>query len=40
MLPWDPTGKTGPKTPQPDVVKVHEPKEEDASYGTSHSISE
>lgn len=28
MLPWDPSGKTGPKTPQPDVVTVLEPKEE------------
>jgi len=29
MLPWDPSGRSGPKTPQPDVVKVNEPKEED-----------
>jgi len=29
MLPWDPSGKTGPKTPQPDVVKVLEPKEDE-----------
>jgi small subunit ribosomal protein S3e len=29
MLPWDPSGKTGPKKPQPDVVKVLEPKDED-----------
>jgi len=29
MLPWDPTGRTGPKKPQPDVVKVREPKEEE-----------
>ena len=28
MLPWDPTGKTGPKTPLPDQVIVHEPKED------------
>lgn len=28
MLPSDPTGKKGPKTPLPDVVKVLEPKEE------------
>lgn len=28
MLPHDPTGKTGPKTPLPDQVLVHEPKEE------------
>jgi len=29
MLPWDPSGKTGPKKPQPDVVKVLEPKEDE-----------
>eukprot|EP01113_Clastostelium_recurvatum_P040983 TRINITY_DN644_c0_g1_i1.p1 TRINITY_DN644_c0_g1~~TRINITY_DN644_c0_g1_i1.p1 ORF type:complete len:245 (+),score=71.14 TRINITY_DN644_c0_g1_i1:75-809(+) len=29
MLPHDPTGKMGPKTPQPDVVKIIEPKEEE-----------
>jgi len=29
MLPWDPTGKTGPKTPLPDVVKVLKPKKDD-----------
>lgn len=28
MLPWDPTGKTGPKRPLPDNVSVVEPKEE------------
>merc|ERR1712203_888508 len=28
MLPHDPTGKTGPKTPLPDQVSVQEPKEE------------
>ncbi|CAH1975667.1 unnamed protein product [Acanthoscelides obtectus] len=28
MLPWDPTGKTGPKKPLPDNVSVVEPKEE------------
>ena len=27
MLPWDPTGKTGPKMPLPDQVVIHEPKE-------------
>jgi len=26
MLPWDPTGKMGPKDPLPDVVRVKEPK--------------
>jgi len=29
MLPHDPAGKAGPKIPQPDVVKVFDPKEED-----------
>jgi len=28
MLPWDPTGKSGPKKPLPDNVSVVEPKEE------------
>ena len=32
MKDWDPTGKSGPKAPMPDVVTVHQPKEED-SYG-------
>jgi hypothetical protein len=30
MKDWDPTGRQGPKTPLPDVVRVHEPKEEEA----------
>jgi small subunit ribosomal protein S3e len=29
MLPYDPTGRNGPKIPQPDVIIVHEPKEEE-----------
>jgi len=29
MLPHDPLGKGGPKMPQPDVVKVYDPKEDD-----------
>jgi len=29
MLPWDPTGKKGPKKPLPDVVKILNPKKED-----------
>jgi ribosomal protein uS3 len=29
MKEWDPTGRNGPRTPLPDVVKVHEPKEEE-----------
>lgn len=28
MLPWDDTGKTGPKKPLPDNVSIVEPKEE------------
>merc|ERR1739842_260013 len=28
MLPFDPTGKTGPKKPLPDNVSIVEPKEE------------
>ncbi|KAG0331785.1 40S ribosomal protein S3 [Podila horticola] len=28
MLPWDPTGKMGPKNPLPDMVTIMEPKEE------------
>jgi ribosomal protein S3 len=29
MLPWDPTGKKGPKDPLPDVVRVLKPKKSD-----------
>jgi hypothetical protein len=32
MKEWDPSGRQGPKTPMPDVVKIHEPKEEEV-YG-------
>ena len=28
MLPHDPSGKTGPKTPLPDHVSIVEPKDE------------
>ena len=28
MLPWDPTGKTGPKKPLPDDVSIVEAKDE------------
>jgi len=28
MKTWDPTGRDGPKTPLPDVVVVHTPKED------------
>jgi ribosomal protein S3 len=33
MLPWDPTGKRGPKKPLPDVVHVLQPKKEDLVGG-------
>lgn len=29
MKEWDPTGRNGPRTPLPDVVKVHEPKDDE-----------
>ena len=29
MKEWDPKGKIGPKTPLPDVVTVHQPKEDE-----------
>merc|ERR1711992_84720 len=29
MLPHDPTGKVGPKTPYPGIVEIREPKEEE-----------
>eukprot|EP00742_Colponemidia_sp_Colp-10_P000022 GILJ01000026.1.p1 GENE.GILJ01000026.1~~GILJ01000026.1.p1 ORF type:complete len:276 (-),score=39.88 GILJ01000026.1:177-941(-) len=32
MLPYDPTGKTGPKKPLPDVVTIHEPKEDEVPH--------
>ena len=28
MLPWDPTGKIGPKKPLPDHVSIVDPKDE------------
>ena len=28
MLDWDPTGKVGPKTPLPDNVIIHMPKDD------------
>ena len=28
MLPWDPTGKNGPKKPLPDHISIVEPKDE------------
>jgi len=35
MLPWDPTGKKGPKKPLPDVVRVLNPKKEDQLYDSN-----
>ncbi|KAI3922273.1 hypothetical protein MKX01_005962, partial [Papaver californicum] len=29
MLDWDPKGKNGPMTPLPDVVTIHQPKDEE-----------
>eukprot|EP00252_Welwitschia_mirabilis_P025773 TRINITY_DN819_c0_g1_i1.p1 TRINITY_DN819_c0_g1~~TRINITY_DN819_c0_g1_i1.p1 ORF type:complete len:154 (+),score=18.05 TRINITY_DN819_c0_g1_i1:46-507(+) len=29
MLDWDPKGKQGPTTPLPDLVTIHNPKDED-----------
>lgn len=29
MKDWDPKGKMGPKTPMPDLVTVHQPKEDE-----------
>ena len=29
MLPYDPTGKNGPKVPIPDTVVIHDPKKEE-----------
>lgn len=29
MKDWDPSGKQGPRAPMPDVVTVHQPKDED-----------
>lgn len=31
MLPWDPTGKEGPKNPLPDNITILDPKNEDMS---------
>lgn len=28
MLGWDPSGKQGPKTPLPDLVTIHTPKDD------------
>jgi len=29
MKDWDPSGKQGPRNPMPDVVVVHQPKDEE-----------
>eukprot|EP01128_Nolandella_sp_AFSM9_P013021 TRINITY_DN98_c0_g1_i2.p1 TRINITY_DN98_c0_g1~~TRINITY_DN98_c0_g1_i2.p1 ORF type:complete len:228 (+),score=75.28 TRINITY_DN98_c0_g1_i2:366-1049(+) len=34
MLPWDPTGKKGPKDPLPDVVRIVAPKKSDLHVST------
>merc|ERR1719218_246336 len=36
MLDWDPKGRTGPKTPIPDTVTIHNPKDEDESLAKPH----
>mmetsp|Transcript_50733 Transcript_50733/g.162413 ORF Transcript_50733/g.162413 Transcript_50733/m.162413 type:complete len:231 (+) Transcript_50733:103-795(+) len=33
MLDWDPTGKQGPKTPLPDQITVHQPKDDEDMGG-------
>lgn len=38
MLPWDASGKTGPKKPLPDNVSVVEPKEENLPLQPSSEI--
>lgn len=38
MLPHDPTGRTGPKIPQPDVIVVREPKEEIPLEPTAEAV--
>jgi small subunit ribosomal protein S3e len=40
MLPWDYTGRMGPKTPQPDMVKVREPKEDESTFHSPSKESE
>ena len=38
MKEWDPTGKQGPRTPMPDMVTVHAPKDEDVFAGDKQLI--
>uniref|UniRef100_A0A0D3BT13 Small ribosomal subunit protein uS3 C-terminal domain-containing protein n=1 Tax=Brassica oleracea var. oleracea TaxID=109376 RepID=A0A0D3BT13_BRAOL len=38
MLDWDPKGVLGPKTPLPDVVIIHAPKEEDVSSAPAQGV--
>jgi len=40
MLDWDPSGKTGPKMPMPDAVKVHTPKEDEELGGKPYVVKE
>jgi len=36
MLDWDPTGRSGPKTPFPDIVTIQKPKEEEEDLSKPH----
>lgn len=38
MLDWDPKGVTGPKTPLPDVVIIHTPKEEEVNSTSTQVV--
>ncbi|XP_057456645.1 40S ribosomal protein S3-3-like [Lotus japonicus] len=40
MLDWDPKGKQGPKTPLPDIVTIHTPKEEDEYIQPAAALAE
>lgn len=38
MLPWDPTGKTGPRKPLPDKVSVVDAKEDPLPVAPSSDV--
>merc|ERR1711985_32476 len=38
MLPYDPTGKSGPKTPMPDKVDILEPPKDDVIVQPSKDV--
>ena len=38
MLDWDPKGKQGPKTPLPDIVTIHTPKEEEYNHPSTAPV--